>query len=105
MAKRPLRAVPDPVEVVLAVSDSAEPMSVVDASSSGSRLDELVAIRAILARSIDSETTAPRDLAALTRRHMEVSKEIEGLKVQVRNEAEAAANHDASDAKWDPRAV
>lgn len=53
--------------------------SVSDAVEFGSRLDELVQMRKVIARSIDT-TASARDLAALTKRLTEISKEIEILR-------------------------
>ena len=53
--------------------------SVSDAVEFGSRLDELVQMRKVIARSIDT-TASARDLAALTKRLTEISKEIEVLR-------------------------
>jgi hypothetical protein len=81
-------------------------MTVSDAAESGTRLDELRAMRAVLARAIDSATTSPRDLAALTRRQMEISREIETLRVQEADEVrEAAKANVVADKKWRPEAI
>lgn len=53
--------------------------SVSDAVEFGSRLDELVQMRKVIARSIDT-TASARDLAALTKRLTEISKEIDILR-------------------------
>lgn len=53
--------------------------SVSDAVEFGSRLDELVQMRKVIARSIDT-TASARDLAALTKRLTEISKEIDVLR-------------------------
>lgn len=101
--KTPLRAVPDAIETPL-----VEPkplMSVSDAAESGTRLDELRAMRAVLARAIDSETTSPRDLAALTRRQMEISRDIESLRIEEAEEAKKAAESNVGDRQWRPEAI
>ena len=66
--------------------------SVSEAAESGTRVDELVQIRKVIARAIDNENTSPRDLAALSRRQIEISKEIESLLRQKSEEASDAAN-------------
>lgn len=82
------------------------PMSVFDAAESGSRMEELRAVRAVLAKAIDSEDTSPRDLAALTRRQLEVSREIEALRRQEQEEAEEASKGGvAKDEQWRPEAI
>lgn len=92
-----LRAVgPDelPARVVGSVSDAAE---------FGSRLDELVQMRKVIARALDNENTSPRDLAALSRRQIEISKEIEALKRQ-QAEEERDASH-VEDRPFDAAAI
>lgn len=95
MAKKALRAVRDD-------DIPARPLTVLEAAESGSRLAELVAIRAVLARAIDNDKTSPRDLAALSRRQIEVSREIEALRIQ---EAEEANEHAIADEEWRPAAI
>ena len=53
------------------------PVSTVSASDS--RLDELRAMRRVLAAHIDNENTLARDLAPLVRQLRDISKEIEEL--------------------------
>lgn len=65
--------------------------SVSEAAEMGTRLDELVQIRKVIARALDNENTSPRDLAALSRRQIEVSKEIEALKRQSDKESNDAS--------------
>ena len=68
-------------------------LSVSAAAESGDRLEELRAMRRVISRHIDSPDTLARDLAALTRRQMEISREIEAL----RNETEGDALGKAAD--------
>ena len=73
MSRTKLRAVePDelPGRVVGSVSEAVE---------FGSRLDELVQMRRVIAKAIDT-TASARDLAALTKRLTEISKEIDVLR-------------------------
>lgn len=68
--------------------EDARPVtSVSDAAEFGTRVDELVQMRRVIARAIDDESTSARDLAALTRRQIEISKEIEGLRKEWAEEA------------------
>lgn len=61
-------------------ADERRPVqSVFDAVEFGSRIDELVQMRKVIARTIDT-TASARDLAALTKRLTEISKEIEVLR-------------------------
>lgn len=53
--------------------------SVTAAAETGSRLESLKALRSVVTRHIDSENTLARDLAALSRQYLLLSKEIEEL--------------------------
>jgi hypothetical protein len=57
--------------------------SVSEAASDGSRLDLLIAMRARVAAAVEDPNTPPRDLAALTRRLMEISNEIASIEAQL----------------------
>lgn len=72
MADSRLRAV-DPVE------RSHRKMTVLDATEHGTRADELRAIRVVIAKALDDPGTSPRDLAALSRRQIEISAQLESL--------------------------
>lgn len=72
--------------------------SILDATENGTRLDELIMTRRRIAKALDNEDTSPRDLAALTRRLNDTSKEIEALKRQQKEEATHDA--DTSDEDW-----
>lgn len=76
--------------------------SVFDAVEFGSRLDELLQMRRVIARSIDM-TASARDLAALTKRLTEISKEIDS----VRREAVEEARSDgvSEDEEFDAEAI
>ena len=56
--------------------------SVTLAASDGSRLDLLVAMRARVAAAVEDDDTPPRDLAALTRRLLEIANEIAAIEAQ-----------------------
>jgi len=97
--KAPLRAV-KAGEKAPAVK---EIKSVQDAAEHGTRLDELVQMRRVIARALDNENTSPRDLAALSRRQIEISREIEALR---RQQSEEAEEHDATeDDEWSEEAI
>ncbi|QSM04976.1 hypothetical protein PROPHIGD12-2_46 [Mycobacterium phage prophiGD12-2] len=49
------------------------------AARSGTRRELLVATRDRIARTVDDPGTSPRDLAALTRRLMDIAAEIEAI--------------------------
>lgn len=80
------------------------PLSLADAISSGTRLDELKALRVILVAHISGENTLARDLAALTRQLREISKEIEELELADKPD-ELGKAADTGDEKFNPRAV
>jgi len=71
-----------------------KPMTILEAVDAGDRLAELVAMHRRIAKAVQDEDTAARDLAALSRRQIEVSKEIESLRRQAKEEA---AEHGVSD--------
>lgn len=56
--------------------------SVTAAAADGTRLELLIATRARVARAVEDPNTPPRDLAALTRRLLEIAKEIEAIEAQ-----------------------
>lgn len=77
--------------------------SVLEAAEHGSRVDELIQMRRVIARAIDNDGTSARDLAALTRRQIEISKEVETLQRQEAEEATDAA--DTADEAFDAAAI
>lgn len=95
--KSPLRAVEKDEAPARVIS------SVLEAAEQGSRLDELMQIRKVIARALDNENTSPRDLASLSRRQIEISKEIEALRRQASEEASDAAN--IEDEEFDVEAI
>lgn len=99
-ARKHLKAVPGGDEPVAPVGF----MSVSEAAESGDRMAELLAIRRVVSRHIDSPATLARDLAALTRRLMEISREIEALKNE--SEGDAIGNAaDSPDETFDPTSI
>lgn len=58
------------------------PSSVTEAAAEGTRLDLLVAMRARVAAAVENPDTPPRDLAALTRRLLEIANEIAAIEAQ-----------------------
>ena len=55
------------------------PQTIAEASEAGSTLDELRLMRARIARTLDDPNCPPRDLAALSRRLIEIGKEITAI--------------------------
>jgi len=74
--------------------------TVATATSEGDRLDVLVATQERIATAVDDADTPARDLAALTRRLLEINKEIDVLRVARLQTAqrEQAASDQAFDA-------
>lgn len=68
--------------------------SVLEAAESGDRLEELRAMRRRIAKTLDEPNTPARDLAALSRRQIELGKEIDALEARLREEEERAAVED-----------
>ncbi|QDP43630.1 hypothetical protein SEA_PHORBESPHLOWER_1 [Gordonia phage PhorbesPhlower] len=94
---RKLRAVSDDEKA--APAEQTKPLSVVQSAEKGSRLDELKAMRLRLARAIDDPNTPARDLAALTRRQLEIGREIEAIEIAEDEDKSVIANDD--DEAWD----
>ena len=61
--------------------------TVAEAAAAGSHLDLLVAMQERIARTVSNPDCPPRDLASLTRRLQDISKEIEQLKLRMKQEA------------------
>ena len=72
-----------------------------DAAEAGDRLAELQAMRLRVARAIDDPNTPPRDLAALTRRQMEMGREIEAIEKAAEEEAREHDGAAIEDEAWD----
>ena len=92
------------LKAVSGTSEAVVVMSVSDAAESGSRLAELRAMRRVIARRIDDEATQARDLAALSKRQMDISKEIEELMNDVEGDALGKAA-DSPDENFNPASV
>ena len=68
----------------------------------GDRLEELRAMRRRIAVSLDDVTTPARDLAALSRRQIELGKEIDALEARAKEEVERGS---VSDGAFDAKAI
>lgn len=93
-SKTPLRAVADDEKVTPALSKT-----ILQAAEDGSRIDELKAMRRRLARAMDDPNTPARDLAALSRRQLEIGKEIEAIVISEDEDHSVVVN--ADDEHWD----
>lgn len=96
----PLRAVKD--------GDAPPPekpaMTLSEAVAAGDRLAEMKATHLIIVRQLETGMTPPRDLSSLTRRQMELSKEIEALERQ-RKEEQAHDAGPSEDEAWEQDAI
>jgi hypothetical protein len=61
-------------------------LSVTDAAANGDRLDLLLSMQARVATAVQDPNTPARDLAALTRRLMEIAKDIEAIRLAMKQE-------------------
>ena len=99
MTKPALRAVrPDEAAPTL-----KKKLTIIEAIEAGDRLAELEATHRRIGKAVQDEDTPARDLASLTRRQMEISKEIEALRQQVKEERADAGKLD--DEAFDATAV
>jgi hypothetical protein len=92
--KKPLRVV-SPDEKPPAKS---RPLSVTEAAKSGTVREQLVALRDRVAKTVEDPNCPPRDLAALSRRLMELTKEIAAIDAQAAEEVDA--NTVSPDEEW-----
>lgn len=94
--RRGLRSVPEgespPVD-----PPAKPPQTVADAVLSGSKRDVLVAMRARIAKAVDDPKTPKRDLAALTKRLIEVMGDIDTIDAQPEGDDAATV----PDEQWD----
>lgn len=81
----------------------SKPKSITEAADCGTTRELLVAMRARIAKAVEDANTPARDLAALTKRLVEVVRDIEAIDARERQEATKSA--DATDAVFDPKAV
>lgn len=97
--KKQLRSVAPP--------ESSHVTTVSGAINGGTRLDELYAMRRVLAAHIDNEQTLARDLAALMRQLREISKEIESIElVEAEDSNQGGVKHsEPSSTAWRPEAI
>src|SRR5690606_8151935 len=94
-----LRAVgPDDVPTVQVVK------AVLEAAEGGEQRELLVAMRTRVAKAVQAADCPPRDLAALTRRLQDISREIEGIDARVRQEADEDGGI-TPDEEWDAEAI
>lgn len=78
-------------------------LTIIEAIEDGDRLAELEATHRRIGKAVQDESTPARDLASLTRRQMEISKEIESLRRQRAEEAREGAV--SGDEQWSEEAI
>lgn len=97
-------AAPKKLRAVEPGEKPAVKMSVAQAAASGDHRSLLVAMRERIATTVSNPDCPPRDLAALTRRLQDISKEIEALDLRAREEGADAADV-AADEDWSAEAL
>ena len=76
--------------------------NVLDAAQGGDRLELLVAMRARVATAVSDVNTPARDLAALTRRLLEIANEIKAIEAE---REESRDGHEVPDEEFDSSAL
>lgn len=84
------------------LANSVSPHAVFDAARSGDELRLLTATRDRISMAIDDPTTPARDLAALTKRLVDISQQIAAVKEQ---QSDAEEEDLIGDAQFDPSTV
>jgi hypothetical protein len=96
--KSPLRAVTDGEK-----AKKAPATTVAQAVESGSQREQLVAMRTRIAKAIDDPNIRGADLAALSRRLLEIGREVDAIDAAERQEARE--NAEVPDEAFDASAV
>lgn len=79
-----------------------KPKTVSEAADTGSTRDLLVAMRTRIAKAVEDSETPARDLAALTKRLVEVVRDIEAIDAR---EDEAGSSGEVADEEFDAAAI
>lgn len=79
--------------------EKKKPSTVLAAAQSGSRIEELRAMRVVIARRLDDPNTPARDLAALSRRQLEIGREVEAIEIAEDEDHSVVVKTD--DEAWD----
>ena len=93
-----------PVRIATEFDEPAAPMSLSEAASRGSRLDELMALRRIVIAHLENPNVLAPAVSSLATRYANISKEIEELELADKPDALGKAA-DTGDEKFNPRAV
>lgn len=80
-----------------------KPLSAVEAAEADDRLAELRAMRRRIASALDDANTPARDLAALSRRQIEIGRDIEAM--LLRDSEDAARDRVVTDEEFDAEAI
>lgn len=88
-----------PLRAVQSGEKRRPPKSILEAAEAGSRVEELRAMRRRIAKALDNPNTAARDLAALSRRQMEIGREIEAIVIAEDEDHSVVVSTD--DEAWD----
>ena len=81
----------------------SKPKTITEAADGGTTRELLVAMRARIAKAVEDANTPARDLAALTKRLVEVVRDIEAI--DAREQQEATKRADATDQAFDASAI
>ena len=81
------------------------PKSITQAAEDGDTLSELRAMRVLNAQMMSNPNIAGRDFAALSRRHLEIGREIDALVLKAKQEAAEDGGNSTPDEEWDAEAI
>jgi hypothetical protein len=81
------------------------PLTIEQAAAADDQLALLIALRSRLATACQNEETPARDLAALSRRLVDVSQDIRTLRAQLQEEEGEPDGGDTEDAPWSAGAI
>ena len=93
-----------PLRVARPEDAPQKPKTVTEAADTGTTRELLVAMRARIAKAVEDPNTPARDLAALTKRLVEVVRDIEAIDARAADE-HAGGAADVSDGIFDASAV
>jgi len=94
-----------------AVEDGEKPeppvrqLTIEEAAAAGNTLAELMAMRVLNARMMANPNIQGRDFAALSRRHLEIGREIDALVLKSKQEASEDGDSSTPDEEWDSEAI
>ena len=88
----------------VALNEKPSPKTVTKAASTGTTRELLVAMRDRVAKTVENENTPARDLAALSKRLMEIVRDIEAIDARSEQEASDHAA-EVEDGDFDASAV